>query len=112
LWQGTSEVNNSPCPEGFRLPTYDELDAERATWTEGGSSGAFGSPLKFVLAGFRNYNNGDILWTEIFGSYWSSTPWVEPLDVPGGLVLLFDKSDGGVSKQFRGRGHSIRCIKD
>lgn len=109
LWQGGPGDNN-PCPKGFRLPTYSELDRERLSWDSNDSLGAFGSPLKLVLGGFRNYNSGDIIWKETFGSYWSSTKETDPFD--GGLVLLFNSSDAGASGQFRARGHCVRCIKN
>ncbi len=108
LWQGVPGDNN-PCPTGFRLPTYSELDTERLSWASNDSLGAFGSPLKLVLGGFRN-NNGDVIWAEELGSYWSSTKTTDPFD--DGMVLLVDLDDAGASGQFRARGHSVRCIKN
>lgn len=72
LWQGVSGANN-PCPDGYRLPTAVELDAEHASWSSDNADGAFDSPLKLPLAGYRSYSNG---WLYIVGSRghcWSST---------------------------------------
>ena len=60
LWQGVSGINN-PCPAGFRLPTETELNTERASWTSQNSAGAFASPLKLVVAGYRDRRNGTLL---------------------------------------------------
>ena len=72
LWQGVSGVNN-PCPSGYRLPTDTELEAERASWGTNNAAGAFGSPLKLPVSGYRFNSNGSLLGVGTLGIYWSST---------------------------------------
>jgi hypothetical protein len=57
LWQGVNGINN-PCPLGFRIPTEEEFEAERLSWTSNDAAGAFGSPLKLTLAGARSRMTG------------------------------------------------------
>ncbi len=40
LWQGANGINN-PCPFGFRLPSIQEWDVERANWNSNNADGAF-----------------------------------------------------------------------
>jgi hypothetical protein len=106
LWQGVNGVNN-PCPRGYRLPTSAELNAERSSWSQNNSAGAFASPLKFPVAGSRYYNIGWLGNVGVFGFYWSST--VNSTLAQG---LSFDSSNAGTSNLRRGLGISVRCIKD
>ncbi len=106
LWQGSNGINN-PCPSGYRIPTKAELEAERQSWSSQDAAGAFGSPLKWPAAGYRNFINGTVYDAGSDGLYWSST-----VAGPGSWIQIFDSS---IAEQFgflRANGASIRCIKD
>jgi hypothetical protein len=106
LWQGESGINN-PCPIGYRLPTYYELDTERLSWTQNSSIGAFTSPLKLPNSGYRDHNNGQIYDEGNSVYYWSSSI----SNTYSWNLFLFDS--GAYLFDFsRPFGYSVRCIKD
>jgi hypothetical protein len=106
LWQGVNGVNN-PCPSGYRLPTNAELDAERSSWNQNNSAGAFASPLKLPVAGDRYNNNGSLMYVGTGGRYWSSA-----VDGTYASSLSFGSSNANMLNYYRPRGHSVRCLKD
>jgi hypothetical protein len=105
LWQGVNGVNN-PCPSGYRIPTYQELDAERLSWSSNNSAGAFASPLKLPLAGYRGID-GSLVDVGAYGSYWSST-------VNGAYSrnLFFYSGYANMDFNHRASGFSVRCLKN
>jgi uncharacterized protein (TIGR02145 family) len=110
LWQGLGGINN-PCPSGYRLPTLAEWDAERLSWTSNDAAGAFGSPLKLTIGGFRNSISPIPVDEGVRGRYWSSTIGTGY----GVLALEFDMNGAFTSTSysvFREGGACIRCIKD
>ena len=107
LWQGVSGTNN-PCPSGYRIPTDAELDAERLSWApNNNAAGAFGSPLKLTVGGYRAHSNGTFNNVGIHGYYWSSS-----ISGTEALYLQFSSSDALMVSNLRASGFSVRCIKD
>ena len=106
LWQGENGVNN-PCPTGYRLPTEAELNAERLSWGSNNSAGAYASPLKLTLVGYRAGSNGTINSSSISGYYWSSTPYTI-----SARLLTFNNSGASINQSSSSDGFPIRCIKD
>jgi uncharacterized protein (TIGR02145 family) len=106
LWQGVSGTNN-PCPSGYRLPTEAEWNAERLSWSSNNAAGAFASPLKLPVAGYRDNSNGSLLLVGAFGLYWSST-----VSSTNSCNLNFYSSNGRMDNLYRAYGLSVRCLKE
>jgi hypothetical protein len=106
LWQGVNGVNN-PCPNGYRLPTETEINAERLSWSANTSVGAFASPLKLPMAGIRSNSIGSLFNVGSFGYYWSST--VSGTESRG---LFFSSGAANMIISIRANGLSVRCIKN
>jgi uncharacterized protein (TIGR02145 family) len=107
LWQGSSGTNN-PCPSGYRLPTSIELSAEMNSWNTLNSAGAFGSALKFTVAGSRDSYDGSILDAGLQGNYWASTVY----NTTKSNTLWFGSGSAVITDYLRAAGFSVRCIKN
>ena len=120
LWNSGTEDNPikteyDPCPEGWRVPTYAELNNLqsqywRMTTNEGQSGCMFRGILFFPAAGYIDAYRGTDYARGKGGHYWSS----EPYD-PGARYLDINV-DGGygvvMAGIFRANGCSVRCVKE
>jgi len=106
LWQGVNGVNN-PCPTGFRVPTDTEWEEEIASWSSPDAAGAYASPIKLPVAGYRQIYDGSLAAVGTSGYYWSST-----VVSTNSRQLLFTSSSANVYSNSRSIGFSVRCIKD
>lgn len=107
LWQGVSGVNN-PCPSGFRLPTATEMATESSSWSTKNTAGAYGSSLKWAVAGYREFYDGTIYEAGSTGAYWTSTV----ANTTKATFFEITATSGLSVSDFRAEGYSVRCIKN
>ncbi len=106
LWQGVNGINN-PCPNGFRIPTEQEWEAERLSWISNDAAGAFASVLKLPLPGARSRMSGVIGNIGTFSGYRTS-------DLSGTDTRLMGISLTAAMMGSRNRadGNCVRCIQE
>ena len=121
LWVDSegNKTKKDPCPTGWRVPTYDELNALSKNCSLAIKDYQFGSyfvgeytytdglpQVFFPQAGYRD-EYGVERWRDSEGKYWSSTPGVDYaiyLDVSGSFADVYEGS--------RACGYSVRCVQE
>ena len=126
LWNSGTESNpvkteNDPCPEGWRVPTYEELEDlndNYSSWTtdENGHPGYwFSGPstyseavpqVFFPAAGGRSYGDGNAFNRGNYGFYWSSRPISDYA-----YYLGFYSSNSYMNGRYHAYGYSVRCVQ-
>jgi uncharacterized protein (TIGR02145 family) len=126
LWNSGTEENPKkteydPCPEGWRVPTYSELDElnnnyssltsendQNGRWFSGSESYSPSAPqVFFPAAGCRSYHDGTVGLRGGDGCYWSSRA-----DYYYAYYFYFDGSSyASMSGWYRAFGYSVRCVQ-
>lgn len=106
LWNGLSALNN-PCPEGYRLPTLEELVEETIFPENNNIYDVYNNFLKIPAAGCRNNLDGELYFEGEKNFLWTS----DTFDT-GSIFLSFNEKTVSRNASFRAAGANIRCIKD
>lgn len=139
IWNSGTEDSpvktvDDPCPNGWRVPTYAELNAlstEHSDWTtnENGQSGYYlmsvstiiydttslgdKTTIFFPAAGYRSYD-GNVYKRGNFGYYSCSKPYYYYGNYGTFCLRFTSEGVGYVRSQYNDRayGHSVRCVQE
>jgi len=121
--QGTEwERENDPCPEGWRVPTRQELQSLFSypvsrwvlNWNDTGVNGhTYGTAPNQIFmpaVGWRTNTSGTLMQVGGFGRYWSSTPDGTPHQA--WHLSFCNTLCHGVFFLHRASALSVRCVKE
>jgi hypothetical protein len=106
LWQGVIGINN-PCPNGWRIPTVDEWNAEGL----GTDPATNFTMLKLTRSGLR-FVGGGFSFTNSRGIYWSSTTTVLGPTNLSNMITFVNGAAPSITEEYRAGAAACRCIKD
>lgn len=126
LWNSGTEAEPNktqydPCPEGWRVPTYKELDAlsdnhskrtsddgQNGYWFSGDYTYHNGAPQTFFpAAGYRFYGDGAADDRGGYGGYWCSKP-----GIGYAYDLYFYSGYVHMGNKDLAYGYSVRCVQE
>ena len=126
LWNSGTDASPvkteyDPCPEGWRVPTYAELDKLNNNYssfiTVEGQKGRYfcgdytyldNAPQVFFPAAGGGYDSvGSAYDRGYYGYYWSSRPYSTDA-----ISLYFDSSSDLMYGSIRAYGQSVRCVQE
>ena len=107
-------AENDPCPQGWRVPTEDELHSllnAGSEWTtrNGVYGRLFGSALFLPAPGWRNGFDGALFSVGWIGNYWRSSS--APHDISAHR-LGFTSSSTSMHTTIRSPGMLVRCVAE
>jgi len=107
-WDGTEGVNeNTVCPQGYHVPTANELNYYFNAAGITNAATAYSSSLKLTMGGMRF---GDFYYVGNTGYYWSSDCNQSFLGMHYNFTV---NSYSGITHAYASAtGMSVRCIKD
>ena len=116
------ELENDPCPTGWRMPTVDELRSLRNAgnkWAikNGVNGRLFGNaPNQIFLpaVGTRFGRNGTLANVGLWSGYWSASGFIQRFAFSrtrsSGFVLIFSSDFATIGTFYGARGFSVRCV--
>lgn len=129
LWNtGTGDApvktDYDPCPTGWRVPTYEELRTliqnhsvwpniynedigQSGTWYSGETTYSEDVPQVFFPNAGAREGDGIVYGRGYGGYYWSSTPHLSRADY---VLSVCDSPN--MHNDYRGVGHSVRCVQE
>lgn len=126
LWGNGTKTDHDPCPDGWRVPTNDELIGLTKTsqyysygygyWCSGNnpSNGSYPRILLQYNIGYHAYNADNGTNRSAVAYYWSSTTdgvKSKCVSIAKGLSHPYDMFLRNYSNQ-RANAYSVRCVKD
>ena len=109
LW-GKPKTAKDPCPQGWRVPTSDEL----GKWGSGSFSGDLltitgqnGINLVLPVAGYRTYSSGSSDNQGLWSNYWSTAVYGTHA-----WAVYFGSGRMGASDYPRAYAFSVRCVQE
>ena len=107
-WNGATKGTHDPCPNGYRVPTEAEFNAERLLFPTNTGAGAYASVLKLTLTGRRDYNTSNLDHVGNFAYYWTSTV----NDVKAVRLTSANGNNFKMDYGVRGTAFSVRCLRE
>ncbi|MCC8170859.1 MAG: hypothetical protein LIP00_03550 [Parabacteroides sp.] len=120
MWVAGSDNYDSPCPEGWRVPTKNELDAIRKAYAEELKTATFaadmgltvqadeaGNPLLLPAAGARHRTTGVAYGRGTEGDFWSCEA-----EGTGSWRLNFNAGGTNMNAETRAYAFTVRCVQE